>query len=166
MSLRILPRAFVQPLRGLATRTTCPRILPEPRTRNVLTRGITTTLVWRDRSFTNLLADEVPPPVQVSSITDEGILLGDGLLLPSSCIFLDGHVFLWDVPQKLWEGWGPERFEFFEATLPRPGACTAYSTLNDAHTNYCRDSGAWNWEDTGAATTLRPVLLHQVGYPA
>lgn len=126
MSLRILPRAFSQPLRYFVTRATCSRARPNFATRGALARGLSTTPIQRDRSFTNLLADEIPPPVQVSSITDEGILLADGLLLPSSCIFLDGHVFLWDVPQKLWEGWGPERFEFFEATLSRPGL---YSVL-------------------------------------
>jgi NADH dehydrogenase [ubiquinone] 1 alpha subcomplex assembly factor 3 len=122
MSLRTLPRAVYQPLlRSFTTHTTRPRTQLNSVTRNALTRRLSTTPVRRDRSFTNLLADENPPPVQVSSISEDGILLADGLLLPSSCIFFDGHVFLWDVPQKLWEGWGPERFEFFEATLNRPG---------------------------------------------
>ncbi|KAF9450157.1 DUF498-domain-containing protein [Macrolepiota fuliginosa MF-IS2] len=117
MSLRVLPRAFALPLRGLATRATCPRTL---RRSHIVTRGIRTTPALRDRSFTNLLADDVPPPVQVSSITDEGIILADGLLLPGACIFHDGHVFLWDVPPKLWEEWTEARFEFFEAIVPRP----------------------------------------------
>jgi len=86
-----------------------------------LLRGIRTSLVRRDRSFTNLLADEIPPPVQISSVTENGIMLEDGLLLYSSCILHDGSVFLWDVPQKLWEGWKTERFEFFESIIPRPG---------------------------------------------
>ncbi|KXN89506.1 NADH dehydrogenase [ubiquinone] 1 alpha subcomplex assembly factor 3 [Leucoagaricus sp. SymC.cos] len=119
MTSRMLLRTFAQPLRSSFTRTQCPRVLLTLRSRHVEMRGIQTSLARRDRSFTNLLADEIPPPVQVGSITDDGILLADGLLLPSSCIFHDGHVFLWDVPQKT-EGWGPERFELFESSIPRP----------------------------------------------
>lgn len=72
-------------------------------------------------AFTNILASDSPPPVQVSSITPAGILLADGLILPSACIFLEGKVFLWDVPENLWEGWTKEHFEIFEAVVPKPG---------------------------------------------
>lgn len=111
MSIRLLSRAFVQPRRGHTTRVLA---------RIDLLRGLRTSSVWRDRSFTNILADEIPPPVQINSIAENGIMLEDGLLLPSSCILHDGNVFLWDVPQKLWEGWETERFEFFESIIPRP----------------------------------------------
>ncbi|KZT29359.1 hypothetical protein NEOLEDRAFT_1128080, partial [Neolentinus lepideus HHB14362 ss-1] len=70
--------------------------------------------------FTNILASEVPPPVQVSQITPEGIHLADGLIIPSACIFLEGKVFLWDVPQSLWNGWSKDRFEIFETVVPKP----------------------------------------------
>lgn len=112
MSVRLLSRTFAKSRPG---HTIC--ILHKIN----LLRGIRTSSVRQDRSFTNLLADEIPPPVQVSSVTENGIMLGDGLLLSSSCILHDGSVFLWDVPQKLWEGWETERFEFFESTIPRPG---------------------------------------------
>ncbi|KAF5363626.1 hypothetical protein D9756_000324 [Leucocoprinus leucothites] len=120
MSFRLLSRAIAQPTRGLTTCRTIRHTQPLWNSSNVVMRGIQSSSVWRDRSFTNLLADEIPPPVQVSSITESGIMLADGLLLPSSCIFHDGHVFLWDVPQNLWEGWETERFEFFKSTIPRP----------------------------------------------
>ena len=78
-------------------------------------------------AFTNLLANDSPPPVQVSSITPSGILLADGLILPSACIFLEGKVFLWDVPGKLWDSWKEEHFEIFEAVVPKPGECLLIS---------------------------------------
>ncbi|ETW84162.1 hypothetical protein HETIRDRAFT_247083, partial [Heterobasidion irregulare TC 32-1] len=70
--------------------------------------------------LTNILAGEVPPPVQVKSVSSAGIHLQDGLLLSSSCIFLEGKVFLWDVPPTLWQGWSKERFELFELVVPKP----------------------------------------------
>ncbi|KAF9461999.1 DUF498-domain-containing protein [Collybia nuda] len=83
-------------------------------------RAIHASAVRSDRSFTNMLADDNPPAVQVNSITEEGIQLADGLLLPSACIFLEGKVFLWDVPKELWGGWGKEHFEIFETVVPKP----------------------------------------------
>ena len=77
--------------------------------------------VLRSSMFTNMLASDIPPPVQVSSITSSGILLADGVIIPSACIFLDGKVFLWDVPENLWEGWTKDHFEIFEAVVPKPG---------------------------------------------
>ena len=89
-------------------------------------RAFSSTALRRDNSrtpthFTNILADGIPPPVQVTSITPSGILLGTGLILPSACIFLEGKVYLWDVPQNLWNGWGKEHFEVFETVVPKPG---------------------------------------------
>ncbi|KAF5371316.1 hypothetical protein D9758_004205 [Tetrapyrgos nigripes] len=76
--------------------------------------------VRREDPFVNILADETPPPVQVSSITNGGIQLADGLILPSSCIFLEGKVFLWDVPTTLWKDWTKDHFEVFEVVVPKP----------------------------------------------
>lgn len=80
--------------------------------------------------LTNILAGDIPPPVQVKSVTQSGITLQDGLIIPSACIFLEGKVFLWDVPLtagreagSLWKGWGKERFELFEVVVPKPGEC-------------------------------------------
>ncbi|KAF8197482.1 NADH dehydrogenase 1 alpha subcomplex assembly factor 3 [Pholiota molesta] len=92
-------------------------------------RNLHTTPTLRDRSFTNLLADDNPPPVQVSSISDAGIQLVDGLVLPGPCIFLEGKVFLWDVPEtkawskvkeERWRVWEKGLFEIFEVVVPRP----------------------------------------------
>ncbi|KIY51659.1 DUF498-domain-containing protein, partial [Fistulina hepatica ATCC 64428] len=83
-------------------------------------------------SFTNILADETAPAIQVQSISPErGIELGDGLLIRSACIFLNGTVLLWDVPpltaatsatkvSSVWEAWTREHFYVFETVLPRP----------------------------------------------
>ena len=60
--------------------------------------------------------------MQVKTITPGGIQLADGLILPSACIFLDGKVFLWNVPEKTWDGWKPEHFEIFETVVPKPGS--------------------------------------------
>ena len=72
--------------------------------------------------LTNILAGEIPPPVQVKSITPAGVLLQDGRLLPSACIFLEGEVLLWDVPPTLWKGWDESKFELFDVVVPKPGA--------------------------------------------
>jgi hypothetical protein len=93
-------------------------------------RNLHTTVIRRDRSFTNLLADDNPLPVQVSSFSDRGIRLADGLLIPGACIFLEGKVYLWDTPelntktgmtQEIWRAWGEERFQIFDLVTPRPG---------------------------------------------
>ena len=71
--------------------------------------------------LTNILAGEIPPPVQVKSITPAGVLLQDGRLLPSACIFLEGEVLLWDVPPTPWKGWDESKFEVFDVVVPKPG---------------------------------------------
>jgi NADH dehydrogenase [ubiquinone] 1 alpha subcomplex assembly factor 3 len=81
---------------------------------------------WRDdrwQQLTNILADENPPAVQVKAMSDAGIELADGVLIPGACIFLDGKVFLWDVPPTLWQGWSVDRLEMFDVVVPKPGAC-------------------------------------------
>ena len=88
-------------------------------------RSFHTARVLRNQKWaqlTNILAGEIPPPVQVKSITNAGILLQDGRLLPSACIFLEGEVILWDVPPTLWKGWDESRFEVFDVVVPKPGA--------------------------------------------
>ncbi len=98
--------------------------------RNLGPRQIHITSTNRDRSFTNLLADEIPPAVQVASISDNGIRLADGLIINGPSIFLDGKVFLWDVPnlnmsskigEERWKNWNAEYFQLFKVVTPRPG---------------------------------------------
>ena len=81
-------------------------------------RGVHVSPARHVTGFTNILA---APPVQVKSITNEGIQLLDGLSIPSACIFLEGQVYLWSVPTTLWDGWGKEQLEIFETVLPKPG---------------------------------------------
>lgn len=74
-----------------------------------------------DGGLNNILAGGDAPPVQVKTITAQGIQLADGLILPSACIFLNDKVFLWNVPEKTWDDWKPEHFEIFETVVPKPG---------------------------------------------
>ena len=90
----------------------CPRLLHASATRRSEAGG-----------FSNILAGGPTPPVQVKTITNEGIELADGLVLPGACIFLDGKVFLWDVPETRWEGWDKKHFEIFDVVVPKPGEC-------------------------------------------
>src|ERR1700730_9422981 len=70
----------------------------------------------------NMLASDVQPPIQINTVTADGILLADGLLIPSACILLDGKAFLWDPPPTGFENWKPTHFQLFASVLPRPGA--------------------------------------------
>ncbi|KAH9965776.1 DUF498-domain-containing protein [Russula dissimulans] len=86
-------------------------------------RALHTARVLRNQKWsqlTNILAGEIPPPVQVKSVTTAGVLLQDGRLLPSACIFLEGEVLLWDVPPTLWKGWDERNFEVFDVVVPKP----------------------------------------------
>lgn len=87
-----------------------------------LLRAFHTARVLKWPQLTNILAGEIPPPVQVKSITNAGVLLRDGRLLPSACIFLEGEVLLWDVPPTLWKGWDERKFDVFDVVVPKPGA--------------------------------------------
>lgn len=69
----------------------------------------------------NILGGGPAPPVQVRSIGEEGIQLADGLVIPSACIFLDGQVFLWNVPPKPWKDWTKDHFQIFDVVVPKPG---------------------------------------------
>ncbi|PCH40989.1 hypothetical protein WOLCODRAFT_162717 [Wolfiporia cocos MD-104 SS10] len=73
-----------------------------------------------DGGLTNILEGGAAPAVQVKTITSEGIQLMDGLIIPSACIFLDGKVFLWDVPDTQWEGWDRKHFQIFDVVVPKP----------------------------------------------
>jgi NADH dehydrogenase [ubiquinone] 1 alpha subcomplex assembly factor 3 len=136
MSLRT--HTFRQLGRGFPT-FHCTQILGQrpllPTPTRLFLRTFQTTSRTSDRSFTNLLADaDNPPPVQVSSISDkEGIRLVDGLVLSSASIFLEGQVYLWDVPplktdeggkieKDQWKGWTEGHFELFDIVVPKPGA--------------------------------------------
>jgi hypothetical protein len=88
-------------------------------------RALHTARTLRNQKWpqlTNILAGEIPPPVQVKSITPAGVLLQDGRLFPSACIFLEGEVLLWDVPPTPWKGWDESKFEVFDVVVPKPGA--------------------------------------------
>ncbi|KAI9064845.1 DUF498-domain-containing protein [Trametes sanguinea] len=73
-----------------------------------------------DGGLSNILSGGAAPAVEVKTITPKGIQLADGLILNSACIFLNAKVFLWNVPQNLWDGWKPEHFEIFDTVVPKP----------------------------------------------
>lgn len=99
-----------------------------------------TRMADRPTTLTNILASDIPPPVQVLSVSKTGIKLADGLVLSGPVIFLDGKVFLWDVPNggfnsvvstaqprsgkgsgmEKWEGWTNEHWSIFEVVVPKP----------------------------------------------
>jgi NADH dehydrogenase [ubiquinone] 1 alpha subcomplex assembly factor 3 len=166
MSFRLLSQLLgsittTRLLSSRAKQSTHCRLLP------VTTKGFNTSRVVRDSSFTNLLADDNPPAVQVSSISDTGIQLADGLVLPGACVFLEGKVFLWDVPESTvaskireerWKGWRKERFQLFEVIAPRPGLYLRlifffFLRLMLIYVLF-RDTSSWNWEDTCPASAV------------
>ncbi|KAI0082525.1 DUF498-domain-containing protein [Panus rudis PR-1116 ss-1] len=70
--------------------------------------------------LTNILAGGEAPAVQIKTISDQGIELADGLIIPSACIFLEDKTFLWDVPQALWDGWTQDHFSVLDVVVPKP----------------------------------------------
>jgi NADH dehydrogenase [ubiquinone] 1 alpha subcomplex assembly factor 3 len=76
--------------------------------------------------FTNILAGANVPAVQIKTVTPEGIHLADGLVIPGACLFIEGNVFLWNVPPSPWQNWKPEHFEVFDAIVPKPGEYLDY----------------------------------------
>lgn len=100
--------------------------------------------------ITNILAGGPALSLQVKNITNAGIELADGVVLPSACIFLDGKVFLWDVPTTLWDGWGKEHFEIFETVVPKPGTYLVHDlstrVLVVLNAFLCRNITFWNWQ--------------------
>ncbi|KAJ6615625.1 NADH dehydrogenase 1 alpha subcomplex assembly factor 3 [Mycena sp. CBHHK59/15] len=132
MSSRLFPRLItrscyssVAPHGPLLTRNKCPRF-PY---RQLHT---TSTLRSSPTGLTNILASDTPPAVQVASVSEDGILLEDGLLLPAACIFLDGKVFLWDVPESVTH-WGREHLTMFELVVPRPEILILGTGVEMAH---------------------------------
>ncbi|KAH7887480.1 hypothetical protein F5I97DRAFT_2072803 [Phlebopus sp. FC_14] len=98
-----------------------------PTTPTLLHKSLPARDSGRPTTLTNMLASDVPPPVQVSSISDAGITLADGLVLKGAVVFLEGKVFLWDVPLSggsggsgIWDSWTKEHWSIFEVVVPRP----------------------------------------------
>ncbi|KAH6914601.1 NADH dehydrogenase 1 alpha subcomplex assembly factor 3 [Coprinopsis sp. MPI-PUGE-AT-0042] len=118
---RVLPRALRRHVTSSLISRTTRVVIPS----QAKSRFLSTTPRRLDRSFTNILADDNPPAVQVSSIGNEGIQLVDGLKIPGPCIFLEGRVFLWDVPsvgegKEAWKEWKEDHFELFDTVIPAP----------------------------------------------
>ena len=130
------------------------RPLSKPLFHQTTRRPFHSVQVLRRSTFTNLLASDNPPPVQVSSITPSGILLADGLIIPSACIFLEGKVFLWDVPENIWEGWTKDHFEIFEAVVPKPGRYISQTLRKRVSDIFYRNPALWDWADNGIATSI------------
>lgn len=77
----------------------------------------------------NILEDD-SLPIRAVKVTPTGINLADGLVVPPTCIFHDGKVFVWTPPPvdpmsampngKGWEAWNNDVWSLFELTSPRP----------------------------------------------
>lgn len=86
-----------------------------------------------DHPLPNILEDD-NIPIRISKVTPNEIILADGLVIPPSCIFLNGKVFLWNPPRidpmaampngKGWEEWSNDIWALFELVSPRPGMLT------------------------------------------
>ena len=86
-------------------------------------------------SLTNILASEVPPPVQVVSVSTAGIKRADGHVFSGPLMFLEGKVFLWmfrmetSSPALEWtrrsgpDAWNKGHRSIFETVVPRPVNC-------------------------------------------
>ncbi|KAF7294225.1 DUF498-domain-containing protein [Mycena chlorophos] len=97
-------------------------LLLRPRSTLCRFRAFSTASALRTHSatsLTNILGSDTPPPTQIASVSSAGIQLEDGLLLRGASIFLDGKVFLWDVPSSVAE-WRREHLALFEVVVPRP----------------------------------------------
>ncbi|KAH0840153.1 hypothetical protein J3R83DRAFT_1136 [Lanmaoa asiatica] len=112
-----------------------------------------------------MLASDVPPPVQVSSVGPAGIKLADGLVLTGPVVFLDGKVLLWDVPgvgkgkggTSAWDGWTREHWEVFHVVVPKPGRlfawfCVRVDPVVDRAPLNRRDSDFGDRREDGART--------------
>lgn len=77
-----------------------------------------------------MLASDVPPPVQVTSVGPAGITLADGLVCTGPVIFLEGKVLLWDVPSlegpRPWDAWTTTHWDVFDVVVPKPGKLLVY----------------------------------------
>lgn len=84
----------------------------------------------RPTVLTNMLASDVPPPVQVTSVGPAGITLADGLVCTGPVIFLEGKVLLWDVPSlegpRPWDAWTTTHWDVFDVVVPKPGKLLVY----------------------------------------
>lgn len=79
----------------------------------------------------NMLEDN-SIPIRVANVTKNELALTDGLVVPSSCIFLNGNVFLWNPPVldpmnvmpngRGWEEWTDDVWSILEVVNPRPGS--------------------------------------------
>lgn len=76
-------------------------------------------------SFRNILEDAERPNIQVNTLSSKGFEFVDGLLVPHSCVFLNGTLFLWDTPSipddLSWKDWTTSHFKLLEVVTPRPG---------------------------------------------
>ncbi|KAI0797054.1 NADH dehydrogenase 1 alpha subcomplex assembly factor 3 [Abortiporus biennis] len=90
--------------------------------RTTLSRGLRTShpVLNTPTALNNILSGGPAPAVQVKSVSNQGIQLQDGLILPSPCIFLEGKTYLWDVPTTFWDDWRTEHFELFDVVVPKP----------------------------------------------
>ncbi|WFD29494.1 hypothetical protein MSPP1_000503 [Malassezia sp. CBS 17886] len=79
--------------------------------------------------FVNVLEDD-SLPIRIAKVTPTKIYLRSGLVLPSTCIFINGKAFVWTPPRidpqaampngGGWEAWSNDIWTLLEITAPRP----------------------------------------------
>ncbi|WVQ79360.1 hypothetical protein IAT38_001457 [Cryptococcus sp. DSM 104549] len=118
-------RSAAPSLRPLLRRPLIPSTLPARPTPLPPTR----------RHFENIIApsESGSPALTISKLTPRGFIFSDDLRIPGGAILHSGRALLWDVDppeeakavgkgglERVWEGWGVERFGVFELVVPRP----------------------------------------------
>lgn len=124
-------------------------------------RPMHTTAIHRNTptALSNMLSSGPAPPVQVKRISPAGIELVDGLILPSACIFLEGNVFLWDVPPALSSDWSTDKFQLFEVVVPKPGRRVLTSRRTRASYYSPRDTLVRDWKRRRSPATVHTHIF-------
>lgn len=93
----------------------------------------------------NIVEDE-SVPIRILKVSPNEIHLVNGDVVPSTCVFLHGHPFIWTPPTvdpmtampngKGWEDWTDDVWTIFDITSPKPGSYTLYDVLISRNFNF------------------------------
>ena len=93
----------------------------------------------------NIFEDE-SVPIRILKVSPNEIHLVNGDVVPSTCVFLHGHPFIWTPPTvdpmtampngKGWEDWTDDVWTIFDITSPKPGSYTLYDVLMSRNFNF------------------------------
>lgn len=129
-----------RPIIPTSDRRSTPQLVRELRTAPVLrneeyvvTAAQCSGLTLPSTGWLHNILEDSSIPIRVANVTKNELTLTDGLVVPSSCIFLNGNVFVWNPPVldpmnvmpngKGWEEWTDDVWTILEVVHPRPGSC-------------------------------------------